>query len=50
MEAADRLYGVTMQEAGISKIVSVQLSDADHELTPAAAELLHSSQAEGADD
>lgn len=27
MEAADRLYGVTMQERGISKILSMQLSD-----------------------
>ena len=25
MESADRLYGVTMQEAGVSKVVSVQL-------------------------
>jgi chromosome segregation protein len=49
MEAADRLYGVTMQEAGISKIVSVQLSDANDELTPAAEELLHSSRNEGPD-
>ncbi len=27
MEAADRLYGVTMQERGISKILSMQLGD-----------------------
>lgn len=27
MEAADRLYGVTMQERGISKILSMKLSD-----------------------
>ena len=28
MESADILYGVTMQEKGISKIVSVKLSEA----------------------
>ncbi|MDD2442517.1 MAG: chromosome segregation protein SMC, partial [Eubacteriales bacterium] len=27
MEAADRLYGVTMQERGISRILSMQLTD-----------------------
>ncbi len=32
MEAADRLYGVTMQEAGISRIVSVRLTEAGAEL------------------
>lgn len=49
MEAADRLYGVTMQEAGISKIVSVQLSDADWEMSPEAAEILQGSGEEGRD-
>jgi len=31
MEAADRLYGVTMQDPGVSKIISVELADAQRE-------------------
>ena len=29
MEAPERLYGVTMEEAGVSKVVSVEMSDVD---------------------
>ena len=32
MESVDTLYGVTMQEPGVSKIVSVKLDDIDEKL------------------
>lgn len=32
MEAADRLYGITMQESGVSKLVSVNLNTIDEVL------------------
>jgi chromosome segregation protein len=35
MEAADLLYGVTMQEPGVSKLVSVRLSDRTREAAAA---------------
>ena len=36
MEQADNLYGVTMQEAGVSKLVSVNLSKLGDKRTAAA--------------
>ncbi len=48
MEASDRLYGVTMQQVGISKIVSVRLSETDGDLAPVIAEAESSSAREEA--
>ncbi len=39
MEASDRLYGVTMQQVGVSRIVSVRLSETDGDMAPVIAEL-----------
>ena len=35
MEEADALYGVTMQESGISTLIGVRLADVDVETEPA---------------
>ena len=32
MEAAHRLYGITMQEKGVSSLISVNLEDVDDEI------------------
>ncbi len=38
MQAADMIYGVTMQEPGVSKVVSVRLGGNEHPRTGRAAE------------
>jgi hypothetical protein len=37
MSRADSLYGVTMEERGISKLLSVKFTGRDEQLAPAAA-------------
>jgi hypothetical protein len=37
MSRADSLYGVTMEERGISKLLSVKFTGRDEQLPPAAA-------------
>ena len=34
MEAADLLYGVTMQEEGVSKILEMPISEIEHNMQP----------------
>lgn len=46
MEAADCLYGVTMQEPGVSKMISVRISDVDKLKGRKSAELLSTAQPE----
>jgi chromosome segregation protein len=37
MELADRMYGVTMGEAGVSSLISAELTAKERELEPAIA-------------